>query len=143
MNRLRELFAKPWLYVLIVLIGTTLKFYHLNYKLFWRDEISTVLYTSGVKEKDYFDKIPLNQVRNILFYDSLIHPGIKQNPITTEVRQILSDTHLTPAHYVFLTFWYRAVGDKAVDFRLFSVVAFLLSLPFLFLLVKTLFRNSL
>jgi uncharacterized membrane protein len=39
--------------------------------------------------------------------------------------------------------WYRVAGDEPADFRLFGVFVFMLTLPFLFLLSKTLFDSNL
>lgn len=143
MLSLKQWVLKPHFYLAIVILGSLLKFYHLGYKLFWRDEVSTVLYTSGIKEKDYLFRVPTNMVTSSNFYDSLLRPSTNPHAITYEIGQILSDTHLTPGHYVLLTFWYRLVGDNGIDFRLFSVFVFLLSLPFLFMLAKDLMQSSL
>jgi len=51
--------------------------------------------------------------------------------------------HLTPAHYAFLIFWERLLGDDPLDYRLFSVFVFLITLPFLFLLMRELFASDL
>jgi uncharacterized membrane protein len=143
MDAIRQLFLKPWIYLLIVLLGTFFKLDHINTKLFWRDEISTVLYTSGVKEVIVRDQIPVNTIRSIGYYDSLLHHNHETQTLKSEITGILSDTHLTPGHYVFLTIWHRLVGDKDMDYRLFSVFIYILSLPFLFVLLKTLFHSGL
>jgi uncharacterized membrane protein len=143
MSMVRNFLLKPWIYVVIVLIGTLLKFYQLNSKLFWVDEISTVLYTSGINGNIIQKSIPVNQIMSYGYYDSLLHLSTKAYSLKKEVTGILSDTHLTPAHYVFLTLWYRLAGDNDMDYRLFSVFIFILSLPFTFLLAKTLFNSNL
>lgn len=143
MTSIRNFLLKPWLYIVIVLFGTFLKFYQLNNKLFWVDEISTVLYTSGINGYTIQESIPVNQIKSFGYYDSLLHLSTKSNSLKNEVTGILSDTHLTPAHYVFLTLWYRLVGDNDMDFRLFSLFIFILSLPFIFLLAKILFNTYL
>lgn len=141
MNSIRYLL--PWLCLVIVIVGTLLKFKHLESKLFWQDEISTVLYTSGVTPDKYINAIPINQIKDISYYDSLLHLNNKSQSLKSEIKGILSDTHLTPAHYVFLTLWHRIVGDDDLHFRLFSVFIFIISLPFLFLLARTLFNSNL
>jgi uncharacterized membrane protein len=143
MTAIRDFLIKPWIYVAIVLLGTLLKFYHLNSKLFWVDEISTVLYTSGINGDIIQKSIPANQIKSFSYYDSLLHHSTKRYSVKYEVNGILSDTHLTPAHYVFLTLWYRLVGDNDMDYRLFSVFIFIVSLPFIFLLAKTLLNTYL
>ena len=142
MHIVGQFFRKPWLYLTIVLIGTSLKFYQLNSKLFWRDEVSTVLYTTGVKESVILESIPVNQILSIGFYDSLLHPNRGEYNLTDEVTGILADTHLTPAHYIFLSFWDRLAGDTDMDYRRFSVLVFILTLPFFFFLAKTLFNSN-
>jgi uncharacterized membrane protein len=143
MSAFRHFFLKPWLYIIIVLFGTSLKFYQLNGKLFWVDEVSTVFYTSGTNGDSIQKSIPGNQIKSFSYYDSLLHLSTKSISIKKEVTGILSDTHLTPAHYVFLTLWYRLVGDNDMDYRLFSVFIFILSLPLVFLLANTLFNTFL
>jgi uncharacterized membrane protein len=107
------------------------------------DEVSTVLYTSGINGDIMQKSIPVNQIKSFGYYDSLLHLSTKPNSLKNEVTGILSDTHLTPAHYVFLTLWYRLVGDNDINYRLFSVFIFILSLPFIFLLAKNLFNSYL
>ena len=137
MTAFRNFLIKPWIYIVIVLLGTLLKFYQLNSKLFWVDEVSTVLYTSGINGDIMQKSIPVNQIKSFGYYDSLLHLSTKPNSLKNEVTGILSDTHLTPAHYVFLTLWYRLVGDNDINYRLFSVFIFILSLPLYFCWRKT------
>ncbi len=143
MTIIRHFLLKPWLYIVIVLFGTFLKFYQLNSKLFWVDEVSTVLYTSGINGDIIQKNIPVNQIKSFSYYDSLLHLSTQPYSLKDEVTGIFSDTHLTPAHYVFLTLWYRLVGDNDMDYRLFSVFIFILSLPLIFLLAKTIFNTHL
>jgi uncharacterized membrane protein len=143
MTAIHNFLLKPWIYIIIVLFGTLLKFYHLNDKLFWRDEVSTVIYTSGITDNIILESIPVNEIKSFGYYENLLHTSNKNLSLKNEVAGILSDTHLTPAHYVFLTIWYRLVGDNEMDYRLFSVFIFILSLPFVFLLAKNLFKTSL
>lgn len=143
MKSLHQFFTKPWLYLAIIIFGTFLKIYHFNYKLFWRDEIATVLYTSGVKESKYINDIPVNQIVSIKFVDSLLHNSRKPYSTKDEIKGILSDTHLTPAHYILLAVWYRIVGDDNMDYRLLSIFLSILSLPFIFFLAKSLFKSGL
>jgi uncharacterized membrane protein len=143
MESFHQLFTKPWLYLAIITIGSCLKIYHFEHKLFWRDEIASVLYASGVKESKYINDIPVNEIISIKYFDSLLHNANKPYTIRQEIRGILSNTHLTPFHYILLTVWYRVMGDDDMDYRLLSVFIFMLSLPFIFMLAKTLFNSNL
>jgi len=143
MKSFYDFFSKPALYLTIITIGSFLKIYHFEYKLFWRDEIASVLYTSGVKESRYINDIPTNEIISIKYFDSILHNTKKPYTTKQEITGVFSNTHLTPLHYVLLTVWYRVVGDADMDYRLMSVFIFMLSLPFLFVLAKTLFNSNL
>jgi len=47
--------------------------------------------------------------------------------------------NLNPLHYVILTFWHRVAGDSTLALRLFSILIYLCTLPFVFLLARKLF----
>jgi uncharacterized membrane protein len=143
MSTIHHFLLKPWLYIVVILFGVFLKFYELNSKLFWVDEISTVFYTSGTNGETIQKSIPINQIKSFGYYESLLRHSTKDYSLTKEIAGILSDTHLTPAHYIFLTLWYRLVGDNDMDYRLFSIFIFILSLPLVFLLAKNLLNTYL
>ena len=127
----------------VIALGVFLKFYQLEKKLFWDDEVATVLYTSGQKISDIKNSVPANQIKAVSYYDSLLHLKTKPYSVEAQIKGIFSDTHLTPAHYALLVLWYRIAGDNDVDYRLFSVFVFILSLPFLYLLVRDMIGSRL
>lgn len=139
----RSFLLKPWLYLLVIILGTFLKFHKIDNKLFWEDEVSSILYTSGAYRGVIKKSIPVNEIKSISFYEKFLHPSQQHKSIRSEIAGIFSDTHLTPAHYVFLTLWYRITGDTPTDFRLFSVFIFIISLPIIFLFLKALFHSNL
>ena len=139
MKSLRQFLQKPWLYLFVIVLGVSLKFYHLNYKLFWFDEICTVGHTSG----NQFFYSPFGEIKNITYYRDQVHLRNRDTNLGDQMKGLFSGPNLTPMHYPFLMIWYRVVGDKPVHYRLFSVFIFLITLPFIFLLAKTLFQSSL
>jgi len=143
MKKIREFFIQPYLYILVTLIGISFKFYHLSYKLFWIDEISTIQHTSGIPDGDYPELVPVNKVKNINFYKDLYHLNKQPLTIASELKGLLKSRNLNPLHYPLLMVWYRIAGDEPADFRLFGVFIFILTLPFLFLLSRSLFDSNL
>ena len=143
MKTIRQLLIKPYLYVFIALIGISFKFYHLDHKLFWFDEVCTIQHTSGIPDKDYSALVPVNEVENISFYKNLYHLNKQHYSLVSELKGLSHSTQLNPLHYPLLMVWYRVVGDDPKDFRLFGVFVFLLTLPFLFFLSKKLFNSKL
>jgi len=143
MQIIRQFLIRPYLYIFIALIGISLKFYHLDYKLFWFDEVCTIQHTSGIPDGEYPALIPINDIKNISFYNDLYHLKKQDYKISSQLKGLLTSTQLNPLHYPLLMIWYRIVGDNPVHFRLFSVFIFIITLPFLFLLSQRFFNSSL
>ncbi len=143
MKTIRQFFIRPHLYIFIIFIGIFFKFYRLDYKLFWFDEVCTIQHTSGIPDRNYPALVPIDKVKNIGFYKDLYRLNKQHYTIASELKGLFYSVHLNPLHYPFLMVWYRVVGDSPTDFRLFSVFIFILTLPFLFLLSKSLFNSKL
>ena len=143
MQIIRKFPIRFYLCILISLIGISFKFYHLDHKLFWIDEISTIQHTSGIPDKDYPAMVPVNEIKNIAFYKDMYHLNKQPLSIASELKGLFNSRNLNPLHYLFLMVWYRIAGDEPTDFRLFGVFIFILTLPFLYLLSKTLFDSNL
>ncbi len=143
MQRIQQLLIRPYLYILISLIGISFKFYHLDYKLLWIDEIYTIQHTSGLTGREYQALIPADEIKNINFYYDIYRLNKQDYEICSQLKELLTSTQLNPLHYPLLMVWYRIVGDNPVHFRLFSVFIFIITLPFLFLLSKKLFGSGL
>lgn len=142
MEKVKQFFKKPFLYLAITILGCALKFTHLDTRLFWLDEISTVMHTSGIVLADP-SRLPVNEIRHISFYDSLLRMNTQPYTIAGQLYGLAADVHLTPGHYAFLIFWQRIVGDSPSDYRLFSVFIFIITLPVLFLFIKELYQSDL
>jgi len=143
MKAIKQFFLRPWLYLIIFLLGTMLKFYKLNSRYYWIDEICTIQHTSGILERQYPDLIPINEIKNINYYHDLLHLNKQNYTIGKQFRGLATSPSLSPAHYALLIFWHRIAGDDYLDYRLFTIVCFVLAAFFLFLLTKTLFRSRL
>lgn len=143
MTFLKKLFIKPWIYVCIVLIGTCLKVYKIDYRYFWYDETWTILHTSGMQNEDYLVLFPKNEVKNIRYYDRMLHLNQRNLSIKEQFKGIWGMTNLTPLHYMFLVFWNRLAGDGDIQYRLFNFLIYLLTLPYLYLFSRQLFKSNL
>jgi len=140
MKTIQQFLQKPWLYLIIILIGVSLKFYNVDHRFFWLDEICTILHITGNEVWE----IPTNKIvdMNIYIKDKL-HLSKRNLTLTEEFSGISKTTNLNPLHYYLLAFWYRIVGDDPVDYRFFSIFIFLITLPVLFLLARSLFKSNL
>ena len=110
------------LIVLIILLGTFLRFYNLGSKSFWQDEGATAL---AIKK-----------------YGTL---GIIKN--TYEKGQILPEYYYPynddlPFYYIFLSGWVKIFGMNEFSFRSFSAISGSLALIAIFYLGKYLFDEK-
>lgn len=143
MLKSKQLLVKPWVYVLVLIIGITFKLYHIDYRYFWLDEISTVEQTSGLNRSGIDQLAPLNEITSLNHYKSLVHLDDLNLTVWQQLKGQMQTVNLNPLHYFLLTFWHHIVGDSVIALRGFSLFFFLLTLPFIFLLAKKLFNNDL
>ncbi|MGW8314841.1 MAG: glycosyltransferase family 39 protein, partial [Bacteroidales bacterium] len=143
MSGLKQFMVKPWFYLFVLAIGFFFKFYHIDYRYFWLDEVSTVEQTSGLNREGIDRLAPVNEVTSLSYYKDLIRLKKLHVPLGQELKGQIHNMNLNPLHYFFLTFWYRIVGDSTFSLRLFSVFMFLLSAPLVFLLARKLFGGNL
>lgn len=138
-----NLFQKPWIYIIITLLGISLKFHNLNHKIFWEDEIYTVQQIVGVNNILELDPGRENEILNLSYYRGLLKYASQDYTLREELSAQFQNMNLNPLHYVILPFWYRLSGDDILHYRLFSVLIFILTLPFLFFLSRKLFGSGL
>jgi hypothetical protein len=105
---IKQFILQPWLYLIIVLLGLSLKLYHIDYRLFWYDEVAAILHTSGNQTFD----IPVNEIKNISYYNDQLHLRKQDQTIGSQLKGLYSSTNLNPLHYSFLMLWYTVAGDK-------------------------------
>lgn len=142
MNQLKPILTKPYIYIIILLLGISLKFYRLDYKIMWYDEIATVQQVLGADNILQIDSTKLNEIVPIAHYNTLLKHSHAHYTIGTELKGQMQNMNLNPLHYTLLSVWYRIVGDSFYSYRLFSVFIFLLTLPFLYGLTNELFRSK-
>ena len=143
METIRQFLLRPWLYLVIVIIGTSLKFYRVDYRFFWFDETSTILHTSGIADKEYDTLVPVNEIKSITWYQDLLKLNKQNYTVASQLKGLSRMTNLNPLHYALLVFWHRIAGDDTIHYRLFNVFLFILIIPVLFMLAKTLFQSDL
>jgi uncharacterized membrane protein len=138
-----NLFQKPWIYIIVTILGAGLKFHNLNHKIFWEDEIYTVQHVIGAHNILEIDPDTGNNIVDLSHYRGLLKHSSQNYTIGEELTAQFRTMNLNPLHYVFLSLWYRLTGDDIVYYRLFSVLVFILTLPFLFFLARKLFQSDL
>ncbi|MBN1118811.1 MAG: glycosyltransferase family 39 protein [Bacteroidales bacterium] len=129
-------------FVIIVILGVSIKFYRLDYKILWYDEIATVVQVAGADNVLQLDDSKLNEIVPISHYTGLLTHTDANYKLQEELKAQIQNMNLNPLHYMILSFWYRMIGDNPIHYRLFSVLIFLLTIPFMFGLAKELFKSK-
>jgi uncharacterized membrane protein len=135
-------FNQPYLYLLIILTGILLKFNGLESKFFWLDEIYTIEHTAGKSFDQIMASLPADTIVNINHYHTLLDLNQGNITIREQLIGLSRMPQFTPLHYVFLVFWHRIVGADYLDYRLFTLFFFLLTLPVMYLLGKKMFQSQ-
>ena len=143
MNTIRNFFSRPYLYLIVLLVGIFLKFYKIDKQFFWDDEICTILHTSGIPMNVYEENIPKNKVLHRKYFDDLIRLNNRNLKITDQFIGLAKMPQLTPGHYYYFIFLTHMFGDGNMLYRYFSLIVYLLSIPLLFLLTRKLFNSDL
>ena len=131
---INQFFRKPLLYLIIILIGVVFKFQGLDTKFFWIDEIFTMSHTSGVVWEEFVEAIPQDSILSIEDFNNLLDVNSSNYTIKSQIKGLSQMTQLTPLHYFCLVIWTKIIGSEPIDYRLFSIMVFLLSLPLIYLL---------
>lgn len=143
MSKFKKFMVKPWIFVLVLVIGIFFVFYHIDYRYFWLDEISTVEQTSGLNREGIDRLAPVNEIANLAYYKSLVRLNDHNLPLVQQLKGQIHTMNLNPLHYFLLAFWHSIFSDSPLALRLFSTLMFLLTAPFIFLLAKKLFGTNL
>ena len=138
MNIIKQFFKQPIVYFIVILIGVVFKFYGLESRFFWLDEIYTIFHTSGMETGVFWDKFPADTIVNIGYYNDMLNLNNGEYSIGTQIKGLSQMPQFTPFHYVLLVFWHPVIGADQLDYRLFTILMFILSLPMLYLITKKL-----
>jgi len=140
--KIQQFLSSHWIFLLILILGIQLKFLSLEDKYLWYDEVETMMHTSGISDSDYYSLMPENEIKNIGYYQDLIHVNKHDYSIWAQLTGLFSMPQLTPLHPALLIFWTKLVGDDFLKYRLFNLFILILIFPFLFSLCKTLFKTN-
>ncbi|MEJ2628596.1 MAG: hypothetical protein P8078_08585 [bacterium] len=143
MSAFKTFFQKPYIYLVIILTGVVMNFTKLDKTYFWEDEVSTIIHTSGTKLSEFYYLFPENDIKSISYYHQQLALNNGKYTISSQISGLTTMPQFTPFHYVLLVFWHRIAGDDYMDYRLFSFLVYLLTLPLLSYLSFKIFKSKL
>ncbi len=122
--------------------GFFFRFYHIDRKVFWDDEIYSAIRIVGYREDDVIRIAAA--ARTAADLQGIVHPGsLRRDPSVqdTVVGLVLEDPEHAPLYYVLAHLWSNRLGDSVRALRMFSAVIGVLAIPAMFWLCFELFRS--
>lgn len=137
--------TQPWCYgaIALLVLGVFFRFYRLDYKVYWLDEIYTSLRLSGYTRAAYIQNLFTGDVIGVEALQHYQYPTAATSWVDT-VRSIAAEEpQLTPLYFVLTRFWVQGFGHSVAVIRSFSAVIGVGLLPCVWWLSRELFRTSL
>jgi uncharacterized membrane protein len=135
-----------WLLVLAVvtvLLGVWFRFYRLDGKVFWEDEILGTIHTLGYREAEIVEASPhLESAADLQRY-FLVAPASEGRGLGATVASLAAeDPQHPPLYYLLARLWAQVNGTSAVALRSLPALFGVLVLPFVWWLAAELFASG-
>lgn len=125
----------------LLLIGLTFRFINLDRKVFWVDEVITVIRAAGYTKSEVTDILAdgsLHTPQELLAYQKLT----PNRSLADAVAAFQKSPEHTPLYFLLVRFWMQLFGNSVTAIRSFSVLCSLLLLPALYWLSQLLFGSA-
>lgn len=132
-----------WLMVVVIVLiatGIFIRFYDLDGKFFWGDEVNTLLYTAGFTKQELTDDIEGREIE-IGYLNKYIFTNPEKSVSDTIKSISIDETQHPPLYYALSSIWLKIFGDSIWVIRSFSVLMGLLALPCIYWLSRELFDS--
>jgi uncharacterized membrane protein len=128
-----------------VLLGIFFRFYHLDRKTFWEDELYGTIHMMGYTESEIVDRAPLfKNAGDVQAYFRLPAAGSAEpDSLASTVRALaVEDAQHPPLYYVLGHLWVEAFGNSAGAIRALSALIGVFVIPAAFWLCLELFKSE-
>lgn len=127
------------IFILIIITGIFLRFYHLDYKIYWHDEVYTSLRVSGYNSDQLLSQFFHGEI--ITTEELLSLQKLSENtPLSATINSLIQHPEHPPLYYLLLRFWQDLFNNSSILFnRSLSLIFSLLALPTIYFLAKELF----
>jgi uncharacterized membrane protein len=137
-----RLFRQSLLYLTLILLilGLFFRLAYLGEKIFWVDEVSTVLRVSGYTKGEVTAKLLEKQsftINTLQQYQQVTD----DRPLLATIAALKTSPEHTPLYFVITRFWLDLWGSSVVKIRNLSVIFSLLSILALYYLCRELFPS--
>jgi len=131
-----------WRYgaIALLVLGIFLRFYHLDHKVYWLDEIYTSLRLSGYTKAAYMQTLFTGEVIGIDTLQQYQYPAAEKTWIDMMQSIAAEEPQLTPLYFILARFWVQGFGNSIIAIRSLSAVISLCLFPCAWWLCRELFR---
>lgn len=129
--------------VIALLCGVFFRFYHIDRKVFWDDEIYSAMRIVGYREEDVIKRAAAAHVAADL--QAILHPdSLQRDPAVMDTVEglIHEEPQHPPVYFALAHLWSNSFGDSVRTLRLFSAIIGVLAIPAMFWLCFELFGTS-
>jgi uncharacterized membrane protein len=123
-----------------IVVGVFFRFYHVDQKPIWDDEVVTWMHFLGVSEREVVGAAP--NFRHVSDLREALHPTTGPRPVSDVVTVLIAeDPQHSPIYYLIAHEWVSLFGDSVRAVRLLSALIGLLALPCMYWLCIELFES--
>ena len=131
--------ARRWLLLSLVGVAVFFRFYALDRKVFWHDEVFTSLAVAGYTVEEVNRQLPPGSVVTAADLQRLQRINPNRNALSV-ISSLAADTpEHPPLYFVMARLWAEVFGDSVSSLRALSAVIGVLVLPCVFWLSRELF----
>ena len=124
-----------------VVLGVFFRFYHIERKPLWDDEVITWTHVLGVSEQEVVSAAP--GFRHVSDLREVLHPAAVSRPISAVTGVLMAeDPQHPPLYYIIAHEWTRLFGTSLRALRLLSALFGVLAIPCAYWLCLELFESS-
>ncbi len=131
------------LIVVLLAVGIFFRFFNLDGKFYWYDEVFTSLRISGYTEAEAVQQLAQGQVITIEDLQKYQRPNPEKSVTDTVKGLAQEEPQLTPLYFVIARFWVQGFGHSVAVTRSLSALISLLAFPCIYWLCLELFQSSL
>lgn len=131
------------LILFMLIIGIFFRFYNLDRKVYWHDEIYTSLRISGYTNKELNQKLFDGRIIGIKDLQKFQRPNREKNLIDTIISLAVDEPQHPPLYYAIARWWVQIFGYSVATIRSLSALISLLAFPGVYWLCCELFGTPL
>ncbi|MGF1524055.1 MAG: glycosyltransferase family 39 protein [Leptolyngbyaceae cyanobacterium] len=129
-------------FIVVIAIGIFFRFFNINHKVYWHDEVLTSLRTFGHTASEVTEEMFTGQLTTVGALSEYQHPSPDKDLFDT-LYALKGNAEHPPLYYLMARAWAVAFGSSVAAMRSLPALTSLLALPCMYWLCLELFGSSL